>query len=162
MENWWGNQWRRYAGHIGDTSTITNTYNHFIKNTFGTEDGSNIIGYGVNAKVDGAPVYIDTLCKTVQGSKYIRASKFINTVTYSDKTYNIANFLASNNDLPGEVGSSTYYCDYFYQTNTIHYAIRGNYSRNDVTCGIFCIALSIPASYSEWFRGASLSFKPIT
>ena len=157
MENWWGNQWRRYAGHIGDTSTNTNTYNHFIKNTFGTEDGSTVVGYST-AKTG----YIDTLCETVQGSKYIRANKFINSVTVGGKTYRIANSLASNNSLSGDVGSSSFYCDYFYQNSGTRYAIRGGDSALGLRCGAFCVSLNLSSGYAYWFVGAALSFKPVS
>ena len=157
MENWWGNQWRRYAGHIGDTSTNTSTYNHFIKNTFGTEDGSTVIGYGT-AKTG----YIDTLCETVQGSKYIRANKFINSVTVGGKTYRIANSLASNNSLPGTVGSGSYYCDYFYQSSGAHYAFRGGHCGSGLYCGFAYVNLYANFSTVAWNLGAALSFKPVS
>ena len=157
MENWWGNQWRRYAGHIGDTSSNTSTYNHFIKNTFGKEDGSNCIGYST-VKTG----YIDTLCETVQGSKYIRANKFINTVTYGGKTYTIANSLASNNSLPGTVGSGSYYCDYFYQSTGTHYAIRGGVSNIGYQCGAIAISFFNLSTIKNWWCGAALSFKPVS
>ncbi len=157
MENWWGNQWRRYAGHIGDTSSETSTYNHFIKNTFGTDDGSTGIGYSTSKAK-----YIDTLCETVQGSKYIRASKFINTVTIGTKTYKIGTFLASNNSLPGSVGSGVYYCDYFYQSSGAHYAMRGSYSRYGVVCCMFYVYLFAAASGANWSYGTALSFKPVS
>ena len=161
MENWWGNQWRRYAGHIGDTSSNTSTYNHFIKNTFGTEDGSERIGYGINKTG-----YIDTLCETIQGSNCVRSSKFINTITYGDKTYNIANFLPDNNGFSEQGSTSTYYCDYYAQKSIVSYALRGGRAGNNLQCGAFYVnmnnAYNGTSNKGSSVFSASLSFKPIT
>ena len=164
MENWWGNQWRRYAGHIGDTSTIStgSPYNHFIKNTFGMEDGSACIGYRTGAFDSSTLKYIDTLCETPTGSAYIRANKFINTISYGTKTYKIANSLASNTSLPGTVGSGSYYCDYFYQSSGSHYALRGGSSVLGADCGAFYVRLNVGPSTTYWNVGAALSFKPVS
>ena len=152
MENWWGNQYRRYAGHINKSSSNTSTYNHFIKNTFGTEDGSTSVGFNTDATG-----YIDTLCETPD-TGYIKSCKFINNVTYGGNTYKVGNFLASATG----GGSSQFYCDYFYKANSTTYAFRGGTSDFGLSCGTFFINVSVGASGVVWRNGAALSFKPVT
>ncbi len=141
MENWWGNQYRRYAGHISKSSSNTSTYNHFIKNTFGQEDGTTAIGYNT----DGTN-YIDTLIETpVNG--YIKSCKFSN-----------------NNLLQSATGgsSSQYYCDYFYRDTGTRYAIRGGRSGTGAFCGCWVVHLGVDAGHAYWNSGAALSLKPVS
>jgi hypothetical protein len=152
MENWWGNQYRRYAGHINKSSSNTSTYNHFIKNTFGTEDGSSGTGY----TTDGTG-YIDTLCETPD-TGYIKNCKFINDVAIGNNTYKIGTFLAS---VTGG-GSSQFFCDYFYKATSTTYALCGGRSNTGLVCGAFCINESFSAIDSRWYFGAALSFKPVS
>ena len=154
MENWWGNQYRRYAGHISKSSSITSDYDHFIKNTFGTEDGSGTIGYNSN----GAN-YIDTQCVIPTSNSYIKKSKFINTVDYNGVTYKIGTFLASD----GGGSASTYYSDYFYQNRSeiYKYCVRGGNSGDNYYCGIFYIVFLYSNSIYGWGTGAAISYKPV-
>ena len=154
MENWWGNQYRRYAGHINKSSSNTSTYNHFIKNTFGQEDGTTAIGYNT----DGTN-YIDTLIET-PASGYIKSSTFLNKVTVGGTTYKVGTFLASATG----GGSSQFYCDYFYKNTgaSYYYARRGGVSALDYSCGEFSILLSSNYFSNYWDIGAALSFKPVS
>ena len=152
MENWWGNQYRRYAGHINKSSSNTSTYNHFIKNTFGTEDGSSGTGY----TTDGTG-YIDTLCETPD-TGYIKNCKFINDVSIGSNTYKVGTFLAS---VTGG-GSSQFFCDYFYKATNTTYAIRGGRCSYSFYCGFACVYLSYASGASAWAHGAALSFKPVS
>ena len=150
--------WSKRIGHIGDFSSATNDYSHFIKNTFGTEDGSTGIGYSTDMTK-----YIDTLCILSQINKFIRAKKFINTVTDGNgKTYKIANSLVSRSSLSGTSGSGSYYCDYFYQPNGNTYALHGGATTSGPYCGTFFVNLAGVASRNIWYIGAALSFKPVT
>jgi hypothetical protein len=56
---------------------------------------------------------------------------------------------------------SSFYCDYFYQTNGINYSIRGDHSNHGNFCGIFCLYIGSTYSLNTWSTGASLSFKPV-
>ena len=153
MENWWGNQYRRYAGHINKSSSNTSTYNHFIKNTFGQEDGTTAIGYNT----DGTN-YIDTLVET-PASGYIKSSTFLNKVTVGGLTYKVGTFLASATG----GGSSQFYCDYFYKnTGASYYSLRGGNSNEGLTCGIWMTFLRTGTSDIRWYIGAALSFKPVS
>ena len=154
MENWWGNQYRRYAGHISKSSSITSDYDHFIKNTFGTEDGSTTIGY--NTSGSG---YIDTQVTIPASNNYITKSKFVNTITHSGVTYKIGTFLASVTASSGS--GSTFYSDYFYQNRSgTCYAARGGGSGGGGQCGAFYVSANAAFSYANWALGAALSFKP--
>ena len=45
-------------------------------------------------------------------------------------------------------------------TSTAYYAFRGGYSDPGLYCGAFCVVASNTWSYTSWYRGAALSFKP--
>ena len=154
MENWWGNQYRRYAGHISKSSSITSDYDHFIKNTFGTDDGSSTVGY--NSSGTG---YIDTQVTIPASNNYITKSKFVDSVEASGVYYRIGTFLAS---VTASAGSgSTFYSDSFYQNRTsTYYLYRGGSSGNGVRCGAFYVFANDAFSAPGWLRGAALSFKP--
>ena len=156
MENWWGNQYRRYAGHISKNSTnvTPNDYTHWIKNTFGQDDGSSTIGYNSNGTG-----YVDSLCVIPTSNSYIKKSKFIDSVTYGGNTYRIATFLASD----GGGSASTYYSDYFYQNRSSQpYYMRGGRSNDGYRSGAFYIVLGFNISYAGWYVGAALSYKPVS
>ncbi len=149
MENWWGNQFRRYAGHIVKSSK------HFIKNTFGTEDGSSAVGYNL----DGTN-YIDTLCTIPSSNNYIRACKFIKMSGL--KASCLLPGLKTESD-PPTPSSSTYYCDYFYTSSGgSTYALRGGRNSNEAQCGAFMLTVSADYTGTGVSRGSSISFKPFS
>ena len=138
MENFWGCVWHRTAG------LITNNHAIKLKLTYGTKDGSTVIGY--NQTGNG---YIDN-----------------GTVPYSNgyvqkMSYNKYGFM------PAVVtggSQSTYYADSHYQnadyTGTI-YASFGGSSGNDLAAGAFCLILSSTPETAKWSIAASLSCKPL-
>lgn len=138
MENFWGCYWHRTAG------LITNNHAIKLKLTYGTKDGSTVIGY--NQTGDG---YIDN-----------------GTGPYSNgyvqkMSYNKYGFM------PAVVtggSQSTYYADYHYQdkyyTETI-YALFGGSSGFALSTGAFCLNLYNAPGYATWSVATSLSCKPL-
>lgn len=135
MENWWGNQWRRYSGNINDNGV------HKVKYTYGTEDGSTEIGF--NTTGQGYKVTNEALPSVSRG--YIQKMKFV-----------------ENGMSPLTVSgtSSTYYCDILVTNNAqVNYAVRGG-SSSDLEHGAFCLSLFSPPAATAGNCGASLSCKP--
>lgn len=138
MENWWGNQWRRYRGHINANGTQK------IKLTHGTQDGSTASDYNT----DGIG-YIAISGATPAGTSggYINEMKF--------DQYGMHPKTASGS-------SSTYFCDGLWFNNGQNdYACRGGNCDSDLRVGAFSCHLSITASYTAWNFGASVSCKPL-
>ena len=137
MENWWGNQWRRYAGHIN------NKGRNMVKMTYGMQDGSTTKGY--NATADG---YIDTGEVPTGSAAYIKSMKFTEDGIY-----------------PSAVtggSQSTYYCDGFWSNNgQLDYALRGGNAGNGSICGAFALDLNNAPSIAYWAYGSALSCKPL-
>lgn len=136
MENFWGCCWHRTAG------LITNNHVIKLKLTYGTKDGSTVVGY--NQTGDG---YIDN-----------------GTAPYSDgyvqkMSYNKYGFM------PAVVTGrqSTYYADYHYQnknSKTI-YALFGGCSVGGLYAGAFYLDLGRTPGHAGWAVAASLSCKPL-
>lgn len=138
MENFWGCCWHRTAGLITDNHAIK------LKLTYGTKDGSTVIGY--NQTGNG---YIDN-----------------GTAPYSNgyvqkMSYNKYGFM------PAVVtggSQSTYYADYHYQhagyTGTM-YALFGGYSDYNLHTGAFYLNLNYAPGITYWPIAASLSCKPL-
>lgn len=137
MENWWGNQWRRYAGHINNNGM------NMVKMTYGMQDGSTAKGY--NTTADG---YIDAGSVPTGNSTYIKTMKFTDKGIY-----------------PSVVtggSQSTYYCDGFWSNNNqLDYALLGGSARNGSFCGAFALALNGTPALADWASGAALSCKPL-
>lgn len=137
MENWWGNQWRRYAGDINDNGV------HKVKYTYGTEDGSTEIGF--NATGQGYKVANEAL-PSASGS-YIQKMKFVEN---------------EMSPLTASGTSSTYYCDGLWMNNAqVNYALRGGRCDYGALCGAFYLGLSNTHANAWWDCGASLSCKPL-
>ena len=135
MENWWGNQWRRFAGLILDSGTYK------FKMGYGTSDGSTTQGYNLTG--DG---YVSSGI-TPGGT----SGGYINIIDYSNRM-----------SLPKTASgsSSTYYCDGSWFNNSIvAVAYRGGYCRYGAPCGAFYLAVNSAASGAHWHIGAALSFK---
>lgn len=137
MENWWGNQWRMYAGDINDNGV------HKVKYTYGTEDGSTEVGF--NTTGQGYKVTNEAL-PSADGANgdCIQKMKFVEN---------------GMSPLTASGTSSTYYCDGLWTNNAqVNYAIRGSCANGEV-CGAFSLSLSTPVG-AFWYVGASLSCKP--
>ena len=138
MENWWGNQWRRYAGDINDNGV------HKAKYTYGTEDGSTEVGF--NTTGQGYKVTNEALPSARRS--YIQKMKFVE---------NGMSPLTASGTL------SAYYCDALWTNNAqVNYAMHGGPCKNVTSpqCGTFCLSLdNVPAAVWCGY-GASLSCKP--
>lgn len=137
MENWWGNQWRRYAGHIMIDGSQK------VKRTYGRQDGSTADGYNTS------------------GSGYLSAGASPGGTSggYIDKMeFSALGMLPKN----ASGSSSTYYCDGLWFNNSgTRYALRGGFCGNDLKVGALCCSLSDGPSYASWSFGASVSCKPL-
>lgn len=138
MENFWGCCWHRTAG------LITNNRAVKLKLTYGTKDGSTVIGY--NQTGNG---YIDNGTAPYPNG-YVRKM-----------SYNKYGFM------PAVVtgGSQlTYYADYHYQ-NANHtetkYALFGGNSGDGLRTGAFYLHLNNAPRDTDWYVAASLSCKPL-
>ena len=136
MENWWGNQWRRYAGDINDNGV------HKVKYTYGTEDGSTEVGF--NTTGQGYKVTNEALPS--ESGNYIQKMKFSEN---------------GMSPLTESGTSSTYYCDGLWMNNAqVNYALRGGRCGDRAICGTFSWALNNNTSDKRVHFGASLSCKP--
>ena len=133
MENLWACCWRRIAGCILNNGSLK------VKMTYDTADGSTAHGYNLTGagylSYGGVPT----------SNNYVSKMK-----VDSDKGY-IPSAVQSN--------SSYYYCDYFYQNQSIvDYLLLGGRSGSAGFCGFYC-DLTYTASATSWVIAAALSFK---
>lgn len=137
MENWWGNQWRRYAGHI----TVSGTQK--VKLTYGTEDGSTAAAYNITGdgyiSVGAAPS--GTFGGYIANMNFCKDGILPKTATGSN---------------------TTYWCDGLWFNNSqTCYASRGGNCGSGWTAGSLCSMLAnAPSSYG-WHVGAAPSCKPL-
>lgn len=135
MENWWGNQWRRYAGDINDNGV------HKMKYTHGTEDGSTAIGFNTTGQ---GYITINEALPSAGGS-YIQKMTF-----------------GKNKMSPLTAGgtSSTHYCDGLWTNNVqVNYALRGGTCADGAPCGVFYVILAYTPAYAWWYSGASHTYQ---
>lgn len=136
MENWWGNQWRRYAGHV----LIDGVQK--VKYTWGTEDGSTASGYSA-----GGTGYL-------AAPAVPSAAGFITAMAFT-----------ANGFTPAATGgtSATYWCDNAYLNLTgIRYAEHGGPMNVDTpNTGAFTVSLADYYNTTGSNRGAALSCKPL-
>lgn len=133
MENRWGNQYIRYAGHV----LVSNA--HRYKMTRGTEDGSSAADY--NFTGDGY----------LAGIKGPMGNGFLTQMNFNVDCL-----------LEKEVGGTagTYWCDQYQQNPNTRYARYGGSCSQDEMAGAFCESIHLTSSYIGWASGASLSCKP--
>lgn len=136
IENYWGFQWRRYAGDM-----LVNGARK-VKLCYGTEDGSTTNAYNLDAS---GYVDIDATPSGASGV-YISEMKFNASGMYSKVSSGTAR---------------TYYCDgqWFNNTNAQIYALRGGDSYYGARVGAFCVALNNTAPFAYWGFGAAPSYK---
>lgn len=135
MENYWGNQYRRFAG------LQMNDYQQLYKMTRSMADGSSATDY--NQTGDG---YLQA-CLSPDASGY--ASKM---------WYNKDGFFDYSTD---GGSSSKYYCDYWYPNYGLRFACRGGYSSTTaVDCGALCVGLAYADFLTHWGIGVAVSCKP--
>lgn len=135
MENWWGNQWRRFTGLILDNGVYK------TKRCYGVSDSSTVKGYNLTG--DG---YVSSGI-TPGGT----SSGYINIIDYS-------NGMSLPKTASGS--SSTYYCDgLWFNNSVVAVAYRGGGCGHGSLCGAFCLGVDGAASVSYWGFGAALSYK---
>lgn len=138
MENWWGNQWRRYAGHINASGAEK------VKLTYTTKDGSAATSYNT----DGT----DYLATGVAGHTGTSGG-YCNEMRFTP--YGMTPVAASGT-------SSTYYCDgLWFNDGQTDYALRGGACSNGAGVGAFCCSLDDAATAPYWAFGAAVSCKPL-
>lgn len=138
MENWWGNQWRRYAGHINASGTEK------VKLTYGTKDGSAATSYNTNGTD-----YLTTGVTGHTGS----TGGYCNEMRFTP--YGMTPVAASGT-------SSTYYCDgLWFNDGQTAYALRSGTYYHGADVGAFSCGLSDAATGTYWAIGAAVSCKPL-
>lgn len=132
MENYWGNQWRRFAG------LQMNDYQQLYKMTRSMADGSSATDYNQT------------------GSGYLQSCLGPNTTNYVSKMwFNKDGFF--DYSVEGSA-SNKYYCDYWYQSSGLRFALRGGNSNNTVAnYGAFYVNLNNTASNTNWNIGAAVT-----
>lgn len=146
IENWWGNQWRRYAGHMMINGVQK------VKLTYGTEDGSTVVGYNTTGNgyitIEGATLLNEQ--GGTFGGGYLKEMKA-----------SIKGTLVPVGTLNGS--SSTNYCDYCWYNNTdTIYAYRGGFLARKAYCGISCVRLDGSPEAASWSFCAGISYTPST
>ena len=142
MENWWGNQWRRYAGHV-----IVD-YVQKYKMTRGTQDGSSASDYVYTSTAADYAGYLT-------GATGPSTSNYIKTMQFD------ANCMQVKTVDAAEADSSSYWCDYWYQNDGMRYANRGGYCYLGRSVGANIYGLNRMPGTTNWYVGAALSCKPL-
>ena len=144
MENWWGNQFRRYAGHMMINGVQK------VKLTYGTEDGSTVVGY--NTTGDGYITINGATLLNEQGDTF--GGGYLKEMKAS-----IKGTLVPTGTLNGS--SSTNYCDYCsYDNTTTIYALRGGTLFNKAYCGVSYVNLLNSPDDARWTICANITCTP--
>ena len=141
MENWWGNQWRRYAGHI------MNDYVQKYKMTRGRQDGSTADDYSQSTTPSDYSGYL-TGVTGPSSNNFVKAMQFDGNC-FQTKTV-------------GDGADSTkYWSDYWYQNTELRYALRGGYCGASAgLVGAFFVGMNTAPATASWTVGAAPSCKP--
>lgn len=135
IENYWGFQWRRYAGDILVDGVRK------IKLCYGNEDGSSTFDYNLTGN---GYVNVGATPSGASGG-YISEMKFTNTGMYSKVSSG---------------SSSTHYCDgQWFNNSGTRYALRVGSSDDGALVGAFCVTLHSDASVAWWSYGAAPSYR---
>ena len=140
MENWWGNQMRRYAGHVMIDRV------QMYKMTRGRQDGSTADDYSQSTTASDYNGYLT-------GATGPATNNFAKQMQFDENGF--------QTKVVGGT-SATYWCDYWYQNSGLRYAVRGGAC--DVSAGragAFYVVLSATPASMNWDFGASLSCKPL-
>lgn len=134
IENFWGCVWRRIAGCIQTDGTYK------VKLTYGTYDGTSVIGYNS----DGTGYLKQGGLSTTSG--------WVKTMKISDKFGFMPKTTVGGAD-------STYYGDYYYYNSGTRCFFAGGASLYGSDCGAFCLYLTA-FSVASWDFATALSCKP--
>ena len=141
MENWWGNLWRRYAGHI------MNNYVHAYKMTRGRQDGSTADDYSQSSTASNYSGYL-TGVTGPSSNNFVKAMQFDGNC-FQTKT------------VGDGVDSTKYWSDYWYQNTELRYALRGGYCGASAgLVGAFFVGMNTAPATANWTVGAAPSCKP--
>ena len=136
IENWYGFQWRRYAGDILDNSVLK------VKLCWGTEDGSTVNDFNLDG--DGYVTIPDCTPSGTNGG-YISEMKCTSLGMFSKVSSG---------------SSSTYYCDgQWYNNSGVKYALRGGDSDFGLRCGALYVYRVDGSGAALWHIGAAISYK---
>lgn len=142
MENWWGNQWRRYAGHVLIDLV------HKYKMTRGRQDGSTADDYVVSTTGSDYGSYLT-------GETAPNANNYVRKMGFDENGFMTKDVTSGS--------SATYWCDYFYHNTGCRYAFRGAYAYASAGyVGAFLVYLALAASGAAWYVGAAPSCKPLS
>jgi hypothetical protein len=142
MENWWGNQWRRYAGHVLIEGV------HKYKLTKGRQDGSTADDYVQSTTGSDYASYITGVSDAGENG-YV-----------SKMTFDANNFMQSS--ITGG-DSAKFWADYYWRNTGCRYASHGGYCDHSAgNMGAFYVYLNYPASDTDWSIGAAPSCKPLS
>lgn len=134
IENWYGFQWRRYAGDINANGTRK------IKLCYGTEDGSTVNDYNT----DGSGYVNVGATPSGTSGGYISEMKFTEIGMFSKVSSG---------------SSSTYYCDAQWYSIMTAYAHRGGAPNDAERVGAFYVYLRRTISDTGTHISAALSYK---
>lgn len=144
IENFWGNIWERSLGLVAAYGTI------YYKLTYGTEDGSTVIGFD--------PAYIADNASAPSG--YIGAGPTLSNGYISNMAVGSDAALIPSSTTNGS--DSTYFCDHsWWNTDNVYVALFGSSSHNGSRVGAFAVSLASVLSYRDWSVGARLSCKKL-
>lgn len=135
IENYYGFQWRRYAGDILDEGVLK------VKLCKSREDGSSTDTYNLTGSG-----YVSTgVTPSGTSGGYISKMKFSKLGMFSSVSSGAAN---------------KRYCDgQWYNTSGVRYAFRGGYSYDGSLVGAFAVYRNSASGDAYWSIGAALSYK---
>lgn len=135
IENWWGFQWRRYAGDILDAANGIK-----VKMCWGQEDGSTTDDFNTTGS---GYIATNAIPSGISG-QYIKEMLFTKHGMFS--TVNQSN-------------SSLYFTSgQWFNTSQIDYAIRGGVSHDGLLVCALCVHRNGAPGVAGWRIGAALSF----
>ena len=132
MENFWANQYRRYAGHI------MIDFQQVYKMTRSTADGTSVSDYNQNGN------------GYLQGGVGPSSNGYLSKVLFNKDGW-FVNSVTNGSD-------SKYWCDYWYPSSGTCYALRGGNCTHDADCGRY-VDLRSAATNAGWYIGCAVSYK---
>ena len=140
MENFWGFQWRRFAGLVNVNGTLK------YKLTKGMQDGSEASDYVVSTTAADYAGYLEGGALPSASGSYIKKQEWSEDVP-------------TPTDVSGS--ASTYYCDAMWTNlSAVCYAVRGGTSNSGALVGLWCLGLGTHAGGAGWAVAAAPSCKP--
>lgn len=138
MENWWGNQWRQYAGHV------MIDYAQKYKMTRTTADGSTANDYVISADATDYAGYLT-------GATAPSSDSYIMAMGFDENCFQVSGVGGT---------ASTYWCDRYYQASGVRYFLFGGNSSLTLHQGAFALRQATSTTIS-WQFGTSVSCKPL-